>query len=260
MQTGTPRFALVFGSAGIGKSRLVAEFLASAREAQPELALHKGRCLAAGRGITFWALAEILREALGVSLDVPADRAGEAVLAGARTLLEPLGLADDELEQTAYALATTAGFALPANPLDELEPRLVADELARAWPRFATALASQQPTILVVEDLHWAGDPLVELLDRLLVRSGGRLLVVATARPEFADAHPGFGTGREGVTSITLQALTEGEAVALVEGLLPAATCPTSAAQHRGHGRRKSVFTRGDRPAPCRLGRDRADG
>jgi DNA-binding SARP family transcriptional activator len=226
VQEGTPRFSLVFGSAGIGKSRLVAEFLARAREAQPELALYKGRCLAAGRGITFWALAEILREALGVPLDVPADRAGKAVLAGARTLLEPLGLADDELEHTAYALATTAGFALPANPLDQLEPRGVADELARAWPRFATALASRRPTIFVIEDLHWAGDALVALLDRLLVRSEGRLLVVATARPEFADAHRGFGTGRDGVTSITLQALTEAEATVLVDGLLPAADVP----------------------------------
>jgi DNA-binding SARP family transcriptional activator len=226
VQTGTPRFALVFGSAGIGKSRLVAEFLARAREAQPELALHKGRCLAAGRGITFWALAEILREALGVPLDMPADRAGKAVLVRARTVLAPLGLADDELEQTAYALATTAGFALPGNPLDQLEPRLVADQLARAWPRFVTALAAQRPTILVIEDLHWAGDPLIALLDRLLVRSGGRLLVVATARPELADAHPGFATGREGVTSITLQALMEAEAVALVDGLLPAADVP----------------------------------
>jgi DNA-binding SARP family transcriptional activator len=226
VQAGAPRFAVVFGAAGIGKSRLVAEFLARAVEARPELAVHRGRCLAAGRGITFWALAEILREAVGVSLDVPADRAGEAVLAGARTLLAPLGLADDELEQTAYALATTAGFALPANPLDQLEPRIVADELARAWPRFATALASERPTILVIEDLHWAGESLVTLLDRLLVRSGGRLLVVATARPELADAHPGFGTGREGLTSITLQALTEAEAVALVDGLLPAADVP----------------------------------
>ncbi len=226
VQAAAPRFALVFGSAGIGKSRLVAEFLTAAREAEPDLAVYKGRCVAAGRGITFWALAEILREAFGVSLDLPADRAGETVLGGARVLLAPLGLADDELERTAYALTTTAGFALPGNPLDQLEPRTVADELARAWPRFAAALATQRPTILVIEDLHWAGDALVALLDRLLVRSAGPLVVVATARPEFADAHPGFGAGREGVTSLTLQALTEAEAVALVDGLLPAADVP----------------------------------
>ena len=144
----------------------------------------RGRCLAAGRGITFWALAGVAKAKRLASRSTcrpiaPARQCSQ----GPAPCCAPLGLADDGLEQTAYALATSAGFALPANPLDQLEPRIVADELARAWPRFATALASQRPTILVIEDLHWAGDPLVALLDRLLVRSRGRLLVVATARP-----------------------------------------------------------------------------
>ena len=137
-----------------------------------------------------------------------------------------LGLADSELQRTVYALATTAGLAPPDNPLDRLEPRAVADELGRAWPRFATALASRQPTILVVEDLHWAGEPLIELLDRVVARAAGPLLVIATARPELTDAHPGLGNGREGMTSITLQSLTQAEAAALVSGQLPAADVP----------------------------------
>ena len=59
-----------------------------------------------------------------------------------------------------------------------------------------------------------------------MARATGPLLVLSTARAEFADAHPGFGTGREGMTSITLQSLTQAEAAALVSGLLPAADVP----------------------------------
>ena len=79
------------------------------------------------------------------------------------------------------------------------------NELARAWPLFATALARQRPTIVVVEDLHWAGDPLLDMLARLIGRSDGSLLIVATARPEFAAAQPSFVAGREGATSISVQ-------------------------------------------------------
>ena len=62
-ETGSPRLVLVFGPAGIGKSRLSAEFVAAAQERRPGLRYLRGRCLAAGEGITYWALAEILRGA-----------------------------------------------------------------------------------------------------------------------------------------------------------------------------------------------------
>lgn len=219
LETATPHFVLVYGPAGIGKSRLIVEFLAAAR-ARRELDVLTGRCRATGRGITYWALAEILRLAFGIALDDPADVAAENVLRGARAALAGLELPEQELVRTVSALATTAGIPLPDDPLSELEPRLVVDELARAWPRFATALARQRPTIVVVEDLHWAGDPLLEMLARLIGRSDGSLLIVATARPEFAAARPSFVAGREGATAISLQSLTEAEGTALVEGLL----------------------------------------
>jgi class 3 adenylate cyclase len=230
LETTTPRFVLVYGPAGIGKSRLTQEFLAAARERR-ELSVLTGRCLATGRGITYWALAEILCQAFGISLDDSAEEAGRQLLSGARALLAGLALPEEELERTVFALASTAGIALPDNPLDQLEPRAVADELTRAWPRFATALAVQRPTIIVIEDLHWAGEPLVEMLERLIVRSDGPLLLLATARPEFAETQPGFPAGREGATSISLKSLSESQAAALVGGLLRAAELPEELAR-----------------------------
>jgi DNA-binding SARP family transcriptional activator len=224
--TGTSRLALVYGTAGIGKSRLVRELFAVVRERHPEVAVLKGRCLAAGRGITYWALGEILRDACGIALDDPVETAGERLRAGARAILAALPLPGEELDRTVFALAATAGIALPGNPLDRMEPRAVADELTRAWPRFATALAARRPTILLVEDLHWAGAPLLEMLPRLAARVAGPLLVVATARPELAEIHPGFAAGREGTTAVSLQPLPEPEATALIAGILPSVELP----------------------------------
>ena len=224
--TGTSRLALVYGTAGIGKSRLVRELFTVVRERHPEVAVLRGRCLAAGRGITYWALGEILRDACGIALDNPVETAGERLRAGARAILAALPLPGEELDRTVFALATTAGITLPGNPLDRMEPRVVADELTRAWPRFATALAVRRPTILLVEDLHWAGAPLLEMLPRLAARVAGPLLVVATARPELAETHPGFAAGREGTTAVSLQPLPEPEATALIAGILPSVELP----------------------------------
>src|SRR5262249_1497267 len=141
-------------------------------------------------------------------------------------VLASLTLPDDELQRTAFALATTAGIALAGNPLDQLEPRAIADELGRAWPRFATALATRRPTIIVIEDLHWSGEPLVEMLERLIAGTAGPLLVLATARSEFAEARPGFAARREGTASISLPSLTDSQAAALVEGLLRVTELP----------------------------------
>jgi DNA-binding SARP family transcriptional activator/tetratricopeptide (TPR) repeat protein len=222
----TPHLMLVYGTAGIGKSRLTREFVGIARESHPSLLVLKGRCLAAGRGITYWALGEILREAFGIALNDGVTSAAGRLWAGARRVLSGLGLADDELDRSVFALATTAGIALPNNPLDQTEPRAVADELARAWPRLATGLATKQPTVLLIEDLHWAGEQLIEMLERLTARAEGPLLVIATARPEFAEAHTRFGAGREGITTVSLQPFSEAEADSLMAGVLGSVRLP----------------------------------
>src|SRR5439155_1524395 len=67
-----PRLVTVLGPAGVGKSRLVHEFVAGVRAQHPNARVLRGRCLAAGHGITFWALGEILRAACGIRLDDPA--------------------------------------------------------------------------------------------------------------------------------------------------------------------------------------------
>jgi class 3 adenylate cyclase/tetratricopeptide (TPR) repeat protein len=227
-ETRRPRLVRVSGPAGIGKSRLVQEFLRAASDKYPELTVLSGRCLAVGHGITYWALGEILRGATGIGLDDPADVAAEKLRSGVRPLLYGLDLRSEDIEQTVFALAFTAGLLLPDNPLDGMEPRAVADELSRAWPRFATAYASTGPAVFAVEDLHWAEDQLLDMLERLLARSSGALLLLTTARPEFSDTHAQFASGRDDASSISLRPLTEQQSTQLVEGLLTVADLPSS--------------------------------
>ena len=235
VRTGQPRLGLVFGPAGIGKSRLVREFLAGAHATVPELRVLRGRCRSTGNGITYWALGEIVREASGVSLDDQAAAAGEklaravAALFGPDDQGRPDGQAGQDIktsqatrdaEEVTFALATTAGIRLPDNPLAGIRPIAVAAALAQAWPRFATAQARRGPTVMFIEDLHWADDQLLATLEHIAGRSEGPLLLLATARPEFAEDHPGFGMARDDATSLSLRPLGEDDEERLIEELL----------------------------------------
>jgi tetratricopeptide (TPR) repeat protein len=219
--SGLPRLLTVFGPAGVGKSRVVAEAVTAIVARRPGTAVLRGRCVSAGHGITYWALGEILRDACGIALGDPAPVAQAKLWDGLRAILGRLEQPGD-LEATVYALAATAGISLPGSPLDRLEPRKVGDELARAWPRFATACAAAGPALLVIEDLHWAGDQLLQMLELAVVRASGPLVVLATARPELAEAYPGFGASGEGFASISLRPLGADHSRALVDGLAPA--------------------------------------
>ncbi|MBA2632409.1 MAG: AAA family ATPase [Chloroflexi bacterium] len=226
IETARPRMVLLNGPAGIGKSRLMQEFVRHATESRGEIRILRGRCLPAGHGITYWALGEVLRSFAGISLDDPADDARRKLHDSAIEILGGLNLTDDEARRTIHALAMTAALSLPDNPLEGLEPEAVAAELGRAWPRFVTALAARAATVIVIEDVHWAGDQLVEMLDRLLTRSSGPLLILITARQEFAEAHPRFGAGSDHASIVSLRPLTEQQSGELIGGLLDDAELP----------------------------------
>src|SRR5688572_23604675 len=115
---GKPLYVLVDGAAGIGKSRLVREFLAAARERASAAAILQGRCLATGRGVSYWALGEVLRRACGIGLDDRAEDAEQRLRDGLARILAPLGLTKAESEETVNALATSAGIVMPGNPLE----------------------------------------------------------------------------------------------------------------------------------------------
>jgi len=220
METERPHLVLLNGPAGIGKSRLVQEFVRAAADSHEGLATLRGRCLPMGHGITYWALGEIMRQFGRISLDEPADAAEQKLRTAVDGLIRDGHLPDDDRLHVVHALAMTAGLPIAENPLEHLPPDAVAAELARAWPAFLSAVARIGPTVVVLEDVHWAGDQLMDMVDRLLSRSSGPLLLVATARPEFGDRARTLSGGREDVSTVSLRPLTDEQSAGLIENLL----------------------------------------
>jgi class 3 adenylate cyclase/tetratricopeptide (TPR) repeat protein len=226
IENGRPRLVVLNGPAGIGKSRLVREFSAAAGEVDERLSILRGRCLPVGHGITYWALGEILRQFAAISLDEPADAAAEKLRSAVERLVDSGHLPADDGPRVVHALAMTAGLPMPDNPLEELAPDAVAAELARAWPAFLSAITRTGPTVVVLEDVHWAGDQLMSMVDRLVSRTTGPLLLVATARPESTEAAQGLNLNSEEVSTIALRPLSDEQSAALIASLLDAAELP----------------------------------
>jgi DNA-binding SARP family transcriptional activator len=169
----SPRLVAVVGEPGIGKTRLLeAVQLALGADPSPPTWL-TGRCVAYGHAQTYAAAAEILRQLLDLSDS--ADQDGILERLAPRTIL---GL--------------TLGFDVAAG----LHPLTARDRLQLAWVEVVQERVRQGPLVLVIEDLHWAEGPLLELLDRLTESISGPLLVLATARPELLDRSNDWIEGR----------------------------------------------------------------
>ena len=161
------------------------------------------RALPYGEGVTYWPLAEMVKAAAGITDDDPMETAREKLIecCGDEAIAELLGLASGVMEA--------------------VEGERGQPEIAWAAREFVDELADVQPLILVFEDIHWAEEPLLELIDHLAqwVRERA-LLVVCLARPELLDVRPSWGGGRIRSTAIELEPLVRDESEALAEALL----------------------------------------
>ena len=208
-----PRLVLVSGPAGVGKSRLGWEFRKYTDGLAETIWWHQGRCLSYGEGVAFWALAEIVRQRLGIAEDDPAGTAGELLASGLETFVA------DPAER-AYAGARL-GRLLGVSFAGDGGGPLSREELFAGWRVFFERLAAAHPVVLVVEDAQYADAGLLDFLDHLVdwVRELP-VFVLVLARPELGQARPGFGAGRNRST-LTLDPLDAGSMEALVDALVP---------------------------------------
>jgi class 3 adenylate cyclase len=221
-----PNLVTVFGDAGVGKSRLVREFVSWAESQDPAPLVLRGRCLPYGDGITYWPLAEILKAQAGVLDSDPPELTREKIRkAGADLLTDAV---TDDPGRTTAALAYTVGVEDPDYAFDQFDPKDVRAQVNAAWRSFFTALATTQPIVVVVEDIHWADPTLLDLLEELADRVEGGVLLVCPSRPDLIAVRPSWGGGRRNTSTVALDPLAADDADRLVRLLLTVHDLPVS--------------------------------
>ena len=208
-----PRLVSIIGQGGIGKSRLVWEFLKYLDGVTEVVYWHQGRSPAYGVGISFWALAEMVRSRAGIT------EADEAATARTKlgTALDQWISDETERRWIEPRLLQLLGVESP----DSAE-RPDRDSLFAAWRVFFERIAEHGVVILVFEDLQWADDGMLDFIDHILEWSRDRpLYLISLARPELLDRRSDWGAGRRNFTSLVLEPLGQADMRELLAGLVP---------------------------------------
>ena len=194
------RLVTVVGSAGVGKSRLVREFAATL---EGRATILQGRCLPYGEGITFWPVAEIVKQACDIHDDDPrAVATGKigTVLSGA-----------PEADLVAERVGSIMGLAVAAVDIQET---------FWAIRRLLEWIGREGPVVVLFDDIQWAEPTFLDLVEYLAgwIRDAPVLLLCA-ARPDLEDLRPAWGTGVRG-DRLSPTRLTEAESEQLLRGIL----------------------------------------
>ena len=197
----TCQLVTIVGQAGVGKSRLVREFLASVGSAR----VLQGRCLPYGEGITYFPVIEVVKDAAGL-LDFDAPEAIETKVC---SILD----GTEHQELVCRRVAQLLGVGEVASP----------DETFWAIRHFLEAIARDAPLFLVFDDIHWGESLFLDLVDHIADTARDvPILICCLARPDLLDDRPAWG-GRPNALTVSLEPLSTDESGALIGNLLSAA-------------------------------------
>jgi class 3 adenylate cyclase/tetratricopeptide (TPR) repeat protein len=209
-EDGKAHLLSITGLAGTGKSRLAWEFYKYFDGIAETVYWHRGRCLPYGEGVTYWALADMVRMRCRIAED-------EDPASGLAKLQSTLGehiLDPEERRFVEPRLGHLLGYV-------EHEARDQQD-LFGAWRLFFERLAEGYPVQLVFEDMQWADESLLDFIEYLLDWARGhRIFVVTLARPELLERRPTWGAGQRNFTSMYLEPLPREVMEDILTGLVP---------------------------------------
>jgi class 3 adenylate cyclase len=202
-----PFLVSIIAPAGVGKTRLLEEFLERLPSIEPRATVAIAQCLPYGQRLTYWPLRSVLYRLIGV----PDDARAHTVRYAIRVWLEGSGL--EAMDKEVELLAATVG-AGETEVVDR-------SALLAAWRTLFEIAARRAPLVLVFEDLHWSSDSLLDLFEFVMQPRGDLpLLMVALTRPELLDRRPTWGGGRRSYVSISLEPLNDRETAQLIDQLL----------------------------------------
>jgi class 3 adenylate cyclase/tetratricopeptide (TPR) repeat protein len=238
-----PHLVTVIGAAGVGKSRLAREFIEALAVDGAAAQVLRGRCPAYGEGLTFWPLAEMLKQECGIKDNDPAPVVLAKLQEGVRRVCASV-MAPGECEEIVAGLAPVLGLEAPGHEVwgerlqtlrRTVESRAAVmenpgilggtpsadDGLSRVLRRFMAAKAAAGPVVLLFEDVHWAEQSLLDLLEHLVARTGeAPILTLCLARPEMLERHPHWGRRVRNYTAVSLVPLAGPLGKKLITGLL----------------------------------------
>ncbi len=247
-----PHLITLLGTPGIGKSRLVREFIEQEQEKAKSASstdhllfpcVLQGRCPPYGEGVTYWPLVEILYSLLQVQDNESYETFEARFIDLVRDTLERVKSTEDPL-QVADAIIRTVGRRTSdtgslQSYTEGLERRSTTSlgkntehqgpqmALMRAWRVFLEALAQQQPLIIIIDDLQWADEALLDLLEYLTDRIANvPILFICPARPDLFERRRDWGGGRRNFTTLALESLSTEESSELVNALLKTEEIP----------------------------------
>jgi class 3 adenylate cyclase/tetratricopeptide (TPR) repeat protein len=249
-----PHLITLLGTPGIGKSRLVREFITREQEAVKSAShadkltppkVLQGRCPPYGEGITYRPLVEILNSLLHVQEAENHDTLQERFIEFVRNTLANARSSEDATE-VANAIFRSIGRRTEDTSLAQIRTHTEGRDLRsatalgknteqvsihmalmRAWRIFLEALALQQPLIIVIDDLQWADEALLDLLEYLTDRvTNVPILFLCPARPDFFERRRDWGGGRRNFTTLALESLSSEESNELVDALLKTEDLP----------------------------------
>src|SRR6266536_903621 len=200
----------VVGIAGFGKSRLTWEFFKYVDGLAGNVWWWRGRCLAYGEGVTYWALAEMVRS----RADILEGEDDASSLAKLRACVEQWIEDPEERAWVEPRLAHLLGL--------EKRTAREPEDLFSAWRLFFERLADRNPIAMVFEDMQWADRGLLDFIDYLMNWSRNHpFFIMALARPEIVERHPDWAAGRRGSTTLHLEPLSDQDMERLLTGLVP---------------------------------------
>src|SRR5829696_891456 len=220
-QEGRPHLVTVIGQAGVGKSRLLRELMSDLGASENPPTLRRGQCPPYGAGIAYWALAEVLNDEFEIrDTDAP-HAAWEKLRSGVTELMTELG-EEGAGERNAALLAIPLGLEPPEElQQSEPDPQRMREALFSAARAAVEAIARRRPLVLAIDDIHWADEGMLDLIDHLTRWVRAPLLLVCLTRDELLERRPDWGGGRRNATTIALEPLTGDETRELVEALMP---------------------------------------
>jgi class 3 adenylate cyclase/tetratricopeptide (TPR) repeat protein len=200
------RIVTVIGDAGVGKTRLIGDFV---RRATASGSVLRGRCLAYGDGITFWPLTEIVRNAAKI---VEGDGPDTA-----RVKISGLLEGAEDREAIVDRVASAIGLS---------EGSFAVGDLFWGARRLLEWLARDRPLIVVVDDIHWAEETFLDFLAHVVKAGKDRpILIVCSARPDLLTDHAEW-TEQPQIERIDLQPLGGADVEAMIDRLLGNADLP----------------------------------